>query len=79
MNDLPHTLFLSILYSPFFILYSLLCLNPYRTSPSLSLSSPFTLDLLYDSFYESFLYLPMTHLDSLHESLLYLLHDSYGL
>ena len=44
----------------FFLLfrYSYHTLNPYRTSTSmLSLSSPTSLDLLYDSFYESFLFL----------------------
>ena len=35
----------------------LLCLNSYRTPTSISPSSSFTLDLLDDSFYESFLYL----------------------
>ena len=41
----------------FSFLYSLLCLNPCQTHTSLSLSSPFSSDLLNDSFYESFLYL----------------------
>ena len=49
MNDPPFSLFFC---------YSYFTLNPYRTSTSmLSPSSPTSSDLLYDSFYESFLFL----------------------